>query len=257
MSGQSSTTTVQNNSPYAPAQGPIDQGLADAQNLYNRGGFNITPYQGDMVADADPFQLQAYGMAPGVVNSAMGGAQAAQAGLMRALDPNLRSGAFEQVRQNVIDTVMPQVNSAFAGSGMTGSTLHAQNLTHGLTSGIANVENQAFQQGENRALQAAGMMGQANAQMLQPLDYLRALGGERQQQAQAEIQADVIRDQQMQAGDLQALQDYLALASGAGSAFGTQSGTSTARQRPGVFNMLGFGLQAAPLVGGLFGKGTK
>lgn len=243
--GGNRQTTTQSNSPYAPAQSLINQGLSDAQGLYNQGGFNIEPYSGDLVAGTDPFRTQAYGQVQGVADQSMQGAQAAQGGLIRALDPNLRSAAFDQVRQNVMDTVAPQVNSAFSGSGMTGSSLHAQNLSRGLAAGVAGVENQAFQQGEQRALQAAGMMGQANANLTRPLDYMRSVGGERQAQEQAEIQASVLQDQQAKTGELQAIQDYLALSTSAGGMFGTQS--STTQQRPGLMGLLGLGLQAAPL----------
>ena len=240
-----SSTTTQNNSPYAPAQPMINQGLADAQAMYESGGVNITPYQGNLVAETDPFRNAAYGAAPSVAMGAMGGAQAAQGGLMRALDPNYQSAAFDQVRQNVVDTITPQINSSFAGSGMTGSTLHQQNLARGLSSGLADVENQAFQQSQQRALQAAGMMGQANQNMMAPLDYLRELGGERQQQSQAEIQAAVLQDQQAKTGELAALQDYLALSTGAGGQFGVQS--STSRNNPGLLGIAGLGLQGAAL----------
>lgn len=243
MSG--TTETKQNNEPYAPAQPMINEGLAQAQAMYNGGGFEITPYQGDLVADADAFQNAAYDATPGAAMGAMGGAGAAQQGLLRALDPSVRSEAYGQVRQNVIDTIMPSINSSFAGSGMTGSSLHAQNLSRGLAAGLADVDNQAFQQGEQRALQAASMMPAINQSMMQPLDYMRDVGAERQRQQQAEIQADVLRDQQEQTAGLNALQDYLALSSGAGSMFGVQ--TSTSQRSPGLLGILGAGAQAAPL----------
>lgn len=245
MGGNTSTTT-QNNKPYEAAQPLIDQGLADARQMYEQGGFNITPYGGPLVASPDAFSQAAYGMAPGAVGGALQGAQAAQGGLLRALDPSMRSGAFDQVRENTIASIMPSINSSFAGSGMTGSSLHAQNLARGLSQGLGEVENAAWQQGEGRALQAAGMMGQANQNMLAPLDYLRSVGSERQAQSQAEIQAAALQDQQAKTAELNALQDYLALSSGAGSMFGVQQ--STQRQNPGAMGILGLGLQAAPLL---------
>lgn len=242
----SSTTTTQNNKPYEAAQPMIDQGLSTARAMYDAGGFNISPYQGEMVAGPTQMQQAAYDATPYAAAQSMAGAQAAQGGLMRALDPYGRSDAFGQVRQNTIAEIMPAINSSFAGSGMTGSTLHQQNLAKGLASGLAGVENQAYQQGEQRALQAAGMMGQVSNQMMQPLDYLRDVGSEQQQLEQARIQADVIRDQQAKTSELQALQDYLALSTGAGSMFGVQS--STQRQSPGLLGVAGLGLQAAPLM---------
>ena len=230
-------TTTQDNKPYAAAQPLIDQGLSDAQQMYDSGGFNITPYQGDLVADPTALQQAAYSAAPGVAMGAMQGGQAAQAGLMRALDPNIRSDAYGQVRQNVIDTIMPSINSSFAGSGMTGSTLHAQNLAKGLSAGLAEVDNRAFQQGEQRALQAAAMMPGINQSLTQPISFLRDVGGEQQQQAQAEINAAALRDQQAKTADLNALQDYLALSTGAGGMFGVQSATRSSE--PGLMGILG------------------
>ena len=244
--GSSKSTTTQDNAPYKPAQPLINEGLREAGQMWRTGGFEISPYQGDLVADTDPFKEMAYGATPGIAGDALSGAQAAQGGLMRALDPNARSDAWGQVQKNVIDGIMPGINGSFAGSGMTGSTLHQQNLAKGLSAGLADVENQAWQQGENRALAAANSMGQANQGMFAPLDYMRSVGDERQQQAQSEIQADVFQDQQAQTAELRALQDYMALTTGAGGMFGVQSQTTS--QNPGFMGYAGLGLQAAPLL---------
>lgn len=244
--GSSKSTTKQENSPYKPAQPMINEGLQSARNMWRSGGFEIQPYEGDLVANTDAFSNAGYSFAPQVADAALGGAQAAQGGLMRALDPNARSDAWGQVQQNVIDTIMPDINSSFAGSGMTGSTLHRQNLAKGLSAGLADAENQAWQQGENRALAAAGAMSGANANMYGVTDYLRDIGSERQAQNQNEINADVLQDQQGKRVELDALREYLALSTGAGSMFGTQSQTSS--QSPGAMAWAGLGLQAAPLM---------
>lgn len=237
----SSSTTTQNNKPYEAAEPLLKQGLSDAQAMYNAGGFNITPYQGNLVAGRTGYQTAADAMTPGQVGGALGGVDAAQQAAMRAMDPSLRSGAFDQVRQNTIAEIMPAINASFAGSGMTGSTLHQQNLAKGLSAGIAGVENDAWQMGEQRAMQAAGMMPGLNAAGFGALDYMRDVGAGQQRQNQAEINAAVLQDQQAKTGELNALQDYLALSSGAGSMFGVQSATT--RQSPGLLGMLGMGLQ--------------
>lgn len=82
-------------------------------------------------------------------------AQGFQSTLNEMQDPNARSAAFQQVKQNVTDDVLKSVNSTFAGQGMTGSSLHQQNLAKGITAGLAGVENDAFQQSQARAMQAA------------------------------------------------------------------------------------------------------
>jgi hypothetical protein len=224
----------------------IDQGLQQAEQMYNNGGFNIQPYQGDMVAGFSGLQSQAQGLAPMVAGMGIQGTGAAQMAAMQAMDPNARSAAFDQVKQNTIADIMPAINGSFAGSGMTGSGLHAQNLAAGLSQGLGEVENNAWQQGQARSLQAAGMMPMLNNATQGSVDFLNQYGGQQQEQAQLELNARVLQDQQAQTGELNALQDYLALTTGAGSQFGVQS--STQKQGGGLAGALGFGLQAAPLL---------
>lgn len=232
----SSSTTVQNNQPYEAAQPGINQGLADAQSLYNAGGFNVQPWEGDLVADRTGYQMAADAAAPGAVFGAMGAGGAAQQAALRAMDPR----ASEAVRARVIEDIMPSINSTFANSGMFGSSLHQQNLAKGLSSGLAEVEDMA----QARALQAAGMVPGLNQAQFGALDYLSGVGAQQQAQEQAEIEAQVFQDQQRQSAEVAALQDYLSLMSGAGSMFGVQS--SRTRQSPGALGLLGFGMQALP-----------
>jgi len=242
----STSTTTQRNDPYGPSQPFINRGLEDAGALYEAGGFRIDPYAGDLVADRDPLSMAAYNAAGGVAGGALGSANAAQGALTRAMDPNVRSQYTDQLVQNTIDRIMPGINSSFAGSGMSGSGLHAQNLASGVSSGVAGVLDNAWQQGENRALQAAGMVPGINNSAYGALGFLDSMGRGNQQQTQSEINAAVLQDQQNQTADLNAIQDYLALTSGVGGMFGVQS--SRQSQSPGLLGMLGFGLQAAPLM---------
>ena len=243
--GSKQTTTTKAD-PWAPAQPFITQGLQDASALYQSGGFKIDPYGGQMVAGYDPMKAQADAGVQTAYGNAMDMAGQGQQALSAAMDPNARSAGWGQVVQNTINGIMPGINSSFAGSGMTGSGLHAQNLAKGLSAGLADVENQAWQQGQNRSLQAAGMMPQMAGMQFGAADALRAAGADRQQQSQQEISANVLQDQQAKTAELSAIQDYLALVSGLGGQFGSQ--TSTQSQNAGLMGMLGFGLQAAPLL---------
>lgn len=241
----SSTTNTQNNRPYAPAQPGIRRGLRDATGLYQQGGFEVQPYQGNMVAGYDPFRQQADQNTVGAFQGSLGAAQQAQGTLGGMQDPNQQSAAWDQIRQNTIASIMPGINSSFAGSGMTGSTLHQQNLASGLAQGLAGVENQNYQQGQQRALQAAGMVPGANNAAYGAVDYLRGAGQDRQGYQQDVLNSQILQDQQRQQAPIDAIQNYLALQSGAGSQFGVQSATQ--RNNPGLFGLLGAGLQAAPL----------
>lgn len=246
----SSSTTTQKADPWAPAQPYILQGMQQAADLFGQGGFQVNPYSGPLVAGYDPMRAQGDMMTRRAANQAFGAAGQGTAALTRAMDPSMRSDAWGQVRQNTIDSIMPGINASFAGSGMTGSDLHQQNLASGLSRGLADVENQAWQQGEARALQAAGMLPAMSGMQFGAANALQQAGMGRQQYEQSQIAANAMRDQQQQMAPIQAIQDYMALMGGLGGNFASQ--TATTRQNPGMLGLLGFGLQGFPL---LFGGG--
>lgn len=234
----SSSTTTQSNSPYAPAQPLIDQGLGEAQNLFDRGGFQVDPFQGDLVAGLDPLTQSSLDQTGGVVGRNLQGIGAAQDSAQGLLG----QGASDALRQNVIEGILPSLNSTFAGTGMTGSTLHQQNLAKGLASGLGGLELDVRQQQLQAGQQLAGLGGAANQQ----LGFLGGQGQIGQRQAQNVIQGDALRDQQAQTAEADALRNYLALTTSAGSQFGVQQ--STQRNNPGAFEIIGAGLQAAPFL---------
>jgi hypothetical protein len=244
--GGSTSTTTQKADPWKPAQPFILEGLGAAGDLFKSGGFNVTPYGGPMIAGYDPMRAQGDRMTGQAAQAAFGAADAGTAALTRAMDPTARSDAWGQVRQNTIDSIMPGINASFAGSGMTGGDLHQQNLAAGLSRGLADVENQAWQQGENRALSAAGMLPTMQGMRFGAADALTKAGMGRQQYDQSVIAADAMRDQQAKTAPIQAIQDYLSLVSGLGANFSTTTASSS--QSPGLMGLLGFGLQAAPLM---------
>lgn len=234
----STSTTTQRNDPFAPAQPLIEQGLQQTGELFNQGGFQVNPFQGDLVAGLDPLTQSSLGQTQGVVGRNLAGIGAAQDQAQSLLG----QGASDALRQNVIEGILPSINSSFAGSGMTGSTLHQQNLAKGLASGLGGLELDVRNQQLAAGQQLAGLGGAANQQ----LGFLGGQGQIGQQQAQNVIQGDVLRDQQAQTAEADALRDFLALTTGAGSQFGVQ--TSTQRESPGALGIIGAGLQAAPFL---------
>ncbi len=236
--GSSRETTTQRADPYKPAKPMINQGLREAQRLYDRGGFEVQPYGGDMVAGFDPLRSQAIDMAGGVVGNNLGMASAAQDTLARAMDPNVSDG----LKQNVIEGIMPSINATFSHSGMTGSDLHQQNLAKGLSSGLAQLEDNA----QNRAIGAAQALPGIGNYATGQVNFLDQLGQGRQQHEQSGINADMLRHQQAQTVEMDALRNYMALTTGTGSQFGVQSAT-TSGGGVGPMGILGLGLQAAPL----------
>lgn len=73
-------------------------------------------------------------------------------------DPNSYYDARDNLRQNVIETIMPGMNATFAGGGMTGSGLHQQNLAKGLATGLAPIEYEMDKSLRDRAMAAASAL---------------------------------------------------------------------------------------------------
>lgn len=239
-------TTTQSADPWSPTQDALKSGIGTAQDMYASGGFQVDPYSGQMIADYDPFRAQADNLTPGIANANIGNANTAQATAAGMMDPNQHSAAFGQTIQNTIADIMPGINGSFAKSGMTGSTLHQQNLASGLGQGIANVYDRSWNQSQDRALSAAGMMPGLNNAATTAADWLRNSGVDRQSYDQSVINADILRDQQAQAAPMQALQDYMALMSGVGGQFSTSE--STQQTNPGLLSILGAGTQMVPFL---------
>ena len=221
-----STTTVQKNTPYQAAKPLLDQGLGDAKAMYDAGGFNISPFDGQRVAGFDPLRQATIDQTAGVVSQGLGAANTAYGAAQAAMDPTQWRQGLDQVRDNVIADVMPAINGTFAGSGMTGSSLHQTNLADGLASGLGEVYYGAQNAAQNRALQAAGMLPSINAGATGLLGFQDQVGQGRQQYEQGVINSNMQADQQAKTAELAALQDYLNIANGVGSTFGTSSATS-------------------------------
>lgn len=145
--------------------------------------------------------------------------------MQRFQDPNANAAALQGIKSNVIADIMPAINSSFAGSGMTGGSLHQQNLTKGLSSGLADVENQFYQQGADRSINAANSMNQAFGD-----SFGRDLA---LSQAQAGLGG------MFQDAKSSALNSLLGAATG--------NATQTQSQSPGLAGILGGGLQIASL----------
>ena len=242
--------------PWGRTRPAVGRGFDKALNWFENDWSKLRqdPYGGQMVAGMTPMQLQALGQAPGATQAALGGVNQAMGAAGRAMDPNAHSDMWGQVKENVIDSIMPAINSSFAGSGMTGSGLHAQNLTAGLSQGLADVENQAWQQNQNRSLAAAGMVPGLNNARFGALDYLGGAGQQMQDQRQRQINADITRHAGREAGDFDALERYMRLVGGAASPWSWQEGVSSGgNQKPGLFGMLSGAATGAGFLGDLFG----
>lgn len=270
----SSTTTVQQSDPWSEAQPYILTGMEDASQLYSEGGFVIDPWTGNVVADPSAIQANSEAAlttlsdplsqaAQQALYSTMGVQQATANGQVTdplaqvtasMTDPLYSDELVQQLYDTTIEEIMPAVNSTFATEGMTGSSLHEQNLTKALASGISGVEQQLISEAEARALEAAnayeaatsasraqslqasGMVPELTQGVLDPYRQSLEVGQAQSDRAQAELDYDVLLHSQEQAKYIDALNNYLALTSGLGASYGSSS--STASQDLGVLGLL-------------------
>jgi hypothetical protein len=157
-------TEVVKASPYTPAQAPINQGLVDAQKLYNQGGFQIDPYSGDMVANLTRDQLRANQMTRAAVPGQLANIQGAQ-DVVRGVQQQGYYGGFQDAVGNVqnaqeTDDFRAGINAAQDTSFSNDySQAASANLNTGvdsrLTSSVANAQNTSFDPRLNQGLNAA------------------------------------------------------------------------------------------------------
>ena len=233
----SKTTSTSRADPWGPTQGALKGIVGEAGNLYKSGGFGVNPYAGDWIAkqngDTKGGIAGLRGLIPGMSGRANGAADyvSSMAGPQN----------YDQIKANTIADIMPSINGSFAGSGMTGSTLHQQNLGKGLAAGLGSVELGA----RDQSLRAASMIPGMNDAAMQPYMAQMAMGQNQQGYDQSVTDAAMRKDVMGQTNQMSALQQYAQLMSGLGGQFGTQ--TATEKKSPGLGAMLGLGLQAAKL----------
>jgi hypothetical protein len=239
FSGSQTQTT--NSQPWAPTQQGLKNVIGDATRLYKHGGMSIDPYKGNWVAPQSQATLQGQqallGMVPGQQDYA-NQAQSTVAGFMGPQN-------YDQIKANTIADIMPGINSTFAGSNMTGSSLHEQNLSKGLAAGLGNVELGARQQQMDAAMAMPGMMQYAMA----PGMVQGQVGQQQDAYQQALIDANMKRDLMRQTSKMGGLQNYAQLMSGIGGQFGSQSTTDTSK--PGWGDILGMVMGNASKAAGM------
>ena len=230
MGSKNKTTATTTQQPWSPAQGNLKDALGAAQGLYDGGGFEYTPYQGNRVATfSAPTQAAMANMSQASPVTAQ--AQAAYGDVM--------GQTFDDMRQTVTDDTLAALGTRFAGD--MGNSLVRQSFARGLGSALAGAENgfrQTQLQGISMAPTIQGMGFADNAQMLQA-------GGLQDQRNQAVINSNIQQDMEAQTGKKNALIEYSNLVRGIGGMGGSAS-TSQPGQNPIA------GLAA----GGLNGLGT-
>lgn len=226
----SSGGSISTSTPFAPAADGINAGLGMASNWMSSPGAQAT-YGGQRVADLSAGTQQ--GMAGLLSNPGYGTAQdlftrTAQGDFLGQANPYM-----QQLQDSVAESVMPGLNATFARSGMTGSTIHQNQLAKGLASAMAPHLFGAYETERNRQMQAAGALPGIYGQ--QARDALTA-GAIQDQQSQNVINADMAAFNEARDRPLMVATQGLAPLMQAGSAFGTRAGETWGKQNSTTTN---------------------
>lgn len=204
-------------------------------DLYKSGGMT-TDYSGDWVADMTPEQLAAIQGITGTAGSNNEMLGQAAGGLLGLATGQTQAGNWDNIATDTIQKIMPGINSSFAGSGMTGSTLHQQNLGQGLSQGLGmaanDFQNKAVQQQIGATGALGGVLGQIMGNDQASLDAQDRIQGQEQNELDSKYQNSLLG----QNADFDALSNYLSVISGIAGLGG--QGSSTQQQKPGVMGIL-------------------
>lgn len=259
-SSPSTTTTVQKADPWA-GQMPYLQGGTDvngnpvpgvfqeAAKLYQNNPLSF--YPGQTYASPSDATLQAQQMQADMASQGVSGAQA-------AADQNLQdtlSGKYLDINtnsylmpaaNNILATVLPQINSQFAASGRGNSGLAARAASQGATDALATQAFNNYNNERQRQMQAAQLAPAAMQADYLPAAKLAEVGASQEDRAQQAINEAMQRFQFNQQAPYQQLGLYNSLIQG--NYGGSTQGTSTSTLPP---RSIGAGL----IGGGVAGAG--
>jgi hypothetical protein len=258
MGGKKQTVT-QKSSPWGPAQGFLKDAMQQASDLFQSGSFAPAPYQGQRTITPSAATT---GAQEGILNMAAGGTpglDAAKSFLTNAMGGGMYEG-MQGVRNNILGSAIPAAASMFSGSGMTNSSTAMDGVGRAASEALAPFEYGAYENAQNRAMSAAGMMpGMEQASYL-PFQMQSQVGAQQDAQQAAQIQADMAKYYETEGQAAANFQPYLNAIMGLGG-MGGQSSTTSPMQGTGLGPAITGGLgmygtlAGAGLSGGMSGLG--
>lgn len=261
------SNTTQTTVPWDKQQPYLLEGFKRAQDLFSQGGPQY--YGGDTLAGIDPATTQALNMAQ---NRAMTGSpldkaardefmKTAQGGYLNGspyLDQMI--GAANNDTVTAYNKAVPYISAGATQVGRYGSTAMGQEkgyadeaLGKTLANNSATLRNENYQQERARMLGAAQMLPGLAANDYSDIQQLANVGGQRTQNRQDEINADIAKYNYNQNLPRNALADYLSMIQGQ---YGNAVTTSGGQRSNSGLNALGnvaTGLGAMSSLGSLAG----
>lgn len=229
--GGTNTNTIQNADPWSGQQPYLQDVFQQAQKQYQTQQPQY--YPGQTVAQptaatqqGQQMMLDASQQAQNTSNSALGYNQFVTSGGL--LNPNSNpwlpaaaAGTVAPVYQQLMQSTLPGIRNQFQGAGQMGGTRDAlaQGTAIGLTNqGALNTIANMYNTGYGQSLAATSAAQQAEPGLIsaaaQPGAMASAVGTQQQQQAQANINADIAKWNYNQTLPQQALATYASMISG-------------------------------------------
>lgn len=228
MGGGGNTTTVQRADPWSGVQPQLLGGVRRAEQLFNRGGFQVNPFQGDRVAGLSPTSMQGMDM---IQQQALqpGATPTAQGALSRMMSGEDIYRDLDRVKQEALESAVPAAAAMFSNSGMINSGQAQTEVGRAAAQAVAPIEYGAWNEAQGRRLQAAGLSPTVDAASYLPGQMMAQVGGQQDALRQAQIEADMARYYEEQSAEMDAINRYSAMLMGYGGMGGQQTS-----QQPGI-----------------------
>ncbi|NJM13958.1 MAG: tail fiber domain-containing protein [Synechococcaceae cyanobacterium SM1_2_3] len=257
--GGKKQTVSQKTEPWRVAQPYLRGAMGEARELFENGQFAPDPFQGQRVAG---FGAATQGAQQGILDRAAGGAPGVQDALsaMRGMMGGGQYAGMQGVRDNILGSAIPAATSMFSGSGMTNSSTAMDGVGRAATEALAPFEYGAYENAQNRIMQAAGMMPSLEQAAYLPMQMQGQVGAQQDAMRQAQIDAEMRKyyegEGQAAANFSPYLQAIMGLG-GMGSSGSTTSPVPGTGLGPAVMGGLGmYGtLAGAGMSGGMAGLG--
>lgn len=238
MGGKSTTTT--NADPWEAVQPQLKDLARQGQRLANNGGFAADPYQGSRVGGFGNTSQEAMGMIRSMARDGAPGIDTAINTLTGMMNGTGYSD-LATVKKNALGSAIPAATAMFSGSGLADSTMAMDTVGRAAAEAVAPIDYGAWQDQQNRALSAAGMMPQMEQARYIPAQMLQSVGTMQDLMRQARIDSRMEKYYEKEMQNAENLRGYAGLLTPLGG-MGGQSNSVT-KESPGIMDILGTGLQ--------------
>lgn len=211
------TTSQSTKDPWGPSQ-TLLKNSANTLDDWMKSPQATSVYQGDRTIDPSPQTNRAVEF----INN-RGGTEAASGYLQQLIDSPGRNPAIDPLLDMIQRRVTAQTNANFSNRGTTGGTMHQSSLAQGLSDGLAQPLFSAYENDQQRRMQAASMLpgieGQRYSQLAQAGQLSESYDRER-------LAADRQRFEEERLAPIRGATEVLPYATQIGQLGGSQAGTS-------------------------------